>query len=440
MPTKKLTDLFVERARAPASGRVEYFDASFPGLALRVTDKGAKSWSVFYRFSGRLRRLTLGSWPAIKPAKAREEAQAALDRVRDGIDPAEDKRARRELRTPETDTFGAVAADFLERHARRNNRESTFLEAKRDLERDALRKWRTRPIGSITRRDVIDLIDGILERGAPVQANRTLIRLGTLFNWAIEKERLTVSPVARMKRPTEEKARDRVLSDEELHWFWQACGEVGWPFGHLSKLLLLTAQRRDEVATMTWPEFDLDKRVWTIPREKTKNDLVHDVQLSDTAVAVLQSIKRPRSRRLALGFVFTTTGETSVSGFSRAKRRFDAAMLQAKRQELGKRKDDAIPNWTLHDLRRTAATGMAKLNFPPHVVDKVLNHTSGTIRGVAAIYNRFAYLDERRAALEAWGRYVENLTAPAPAKVVRFSQPAAGGERNAERRQANDRA
>jgi hypothetical protein len=170
MPTKKLTDLFVERAKPPASGRVEYFDASFPGLALRVTDKGAKSWSVFYRFGGRLRRLTLGSWPAIKPAKAREEAQTALDRVREGVDPAEDKRARRELRTPETDTFGAVADDFLERHVRRNNRESTFLEAKRDLERDALRKWRTRPIASITRRDVIDLIDGIIERGAPVQA------------------------------------------------------------------------------------------------------------------------------------------------------------------------------------------------------------------------------------------------------------------------------
>jgi integrase len=420
MPTKKLTDLFVERAKPPASGRVEYFDASFPGLALRVTEKGGKSWSVFYRFGGRLRRHTLGSWPTIKPAQAREEAQAALDRVRKGIDPAEEKRARRELRSPETDTFGAIAADFLERHARRNNRESTFLEAKRDLECDALRKWRTRPIASITRRDVIDLIDGIIERGAPVQANRTLTRLGTLFNWAIEKERLTVSPVARMKRPTEEKARDRVLGDDELRWFWQACGEIGWPFGRLFKLLLLTAQRRDEVATMTWPEFDLAKRVWTIPREKAKNDLAHDVQLSDAAVAVLQSIKRPRSRRLATGFVFTTTGETRVSGFSRAKRRLDAAMLKAKGEELGKRKDDAIPNWTLHDLRRTAATGMAKLNFPPHVVDKVLNHTSGTIRGVAAIYNRFAYLDERRAALEAWGRYVENLTAPAPANVVKL--------------------
>jgi integrase len=420
MPTKKLTDLFVERAKPPARGRAEYFDASFPGLALRITEKGGKSWSVFYRFGGRLRRHTLGAYPMIKPAKAREEAQAALDRVRQGIDPAEEKRARRDKRTPETDTFGAVATDYLERHVQQNNRESTYLEAKRDLEHDALHKWRTRPLASIARRDVIDLVDQIIARGAPVQANRTLARLRALFNWAIEKERLAVSPVARMKLPTEEKARDRVLSDDELRWFCVACGEIGWPFGQLFKLLLLTAQRRDEVATMTWPEFDLAKRIWTIPREKTKNDLAHDVQLSDAAVAVLQSIKRPRSRRLAAGFVFTTTGETRVSGFSRAKRRLDAAMLKAKREELGRRKDDAIPNWTLHDLRRTATTGMAKLNFPPHVVDKVLNHVTGTIRGVAAVYNRFAYLDERRAALEAWGRYVENLTASAPANVVKL--------------------
>jgi integrase len=345
MPTKKLTDLFVERAKPPARGRVEYFDASFPGLALRVTDKGAKSWSVFYRFHGRLRRLTLGPYPTIKPAKAREEAQTALDRMREGIDPADEKRARRDQRTLETDTFGALATDYLDRHVRQNNRESTFLEAKRDLEHDALKKWRTRPLASIARRDVIDLVDSITARGAPVQANRTLARLRALFNWGIEKERLTISPVARMKLPTEEKARDRVLSDDELRWFWQACGEIGWPFGQLFKLLLLTAQRRDEVATITWPEFDLDKRLWTIPREKAKNDLAHDVQLSDAAVAVLQSIKRPRSRRLAAGFVFTTTGETRVSGFSRAKRRLDAAMLKAKRAELGKRKDRSSNLW-----------------------------------------------------------------------------------------------
>jgi integrase len=414
MPTQKLTDLFVERVKPPASGRVEYFDASFPGLALRVTANGGKSWCAFYRFQGRLRRFTIGAYPTIKPARARREAQAALERVRDGVDPAEEKRARREMRTPDTDTFGAVAEDYLERHMRANNRESTFKETKRDLEHDALRKWRSRPIANITRRDVIDLVEGIAARGAGVQANRTLSRLGALFNWAVDKDRLTASPAERVRPVTQEQARDRVLSDAELRWFWQACGEIGWPFGPLAKLLLLTAQRRDEVAGMAWAEIDLEKGVWTIPRHKAKNDREHEVQLSAAAINVLRLL--PRFGAL----VFTTTLKTPVSGFSRSKRALDAAMLSAKRADLDTRKDDAILRWTLHDLRRTATTGMARLKIPPHVVDRILNHTGGTIRGVAAVYNRFEYLEERRAALEAWGRYVDGLITPAPANVIAF--------------------
>jgi integrase len=415
MPIRKLTDLFVERAKPPALGRIEYFDAAFPGLALRITENGGKSWCAFYRFKGRLRRFTLGRYPAIKPMQARREAAAALERVREGVDPAEEKRARHEMRTPETDTFGAVAHDYLERHHRKNSRESTFLEAKRDIERNLLTKWRSRPIASISRRDVLDLIDGIIARGAEVQANRTLGRLRALFNWAIEKDRVAASPIARMKLPTREQARDRVLSDDELRWFWQASDEIGWPFGPLAKLLLLTAQRRDEVAGMEWREIDLVKRVWTIPRHKAKNDRVHEVQLSDAALDVLRSLPR-----VGDGLVFTTTGETPVSGFSKAKRRLDELMLEAKQAEVGTRKGDAIAGWTLHDLRRTAATGMAQMNFPPHVVDKVLNHVSGTIRGVAAVYNRFAYLDERRAALEAWGNYLAGQIQMTSSNVIKF--------------------
>jgi integrase len=415
MPTRKLTDLFVERAKPPPHGRIEYFDAAFPGLALRITDNGGKSWCAFYRFKGRLRRFTIGRYPAIKPAQARREAAAALERMREGVDPAEEKRARREMRTPETDTFGAVANDYLELHHRKNSRESTFREAKRDIERNVLPKWRSRPIASISRRDVIELIDGTIARGAEVQANRTLARLRALFNWAIEKDRVAASPVARMKLPTQERPRDRVLSDDELRWLWQACDEIGWPFGPLVKLLLLTAQRRDEVAGMTWLEINFGKRVWTIPRHKAKNDCVHEVQLSEAAIEVLRSMPR-----IGDSLVFTTTGETAVSGFSKAKLRLDAGMLEAKRAELGARKGDGIPGWTLHDLRRTATTGMAKLKVPPHVADKVLNHVSGTIRGVAAVYSRFAYFDERREALEAWGNNITGLLEPMRSNVINF--------------------
>lgn len=413
MPTRKLTDLFVERVKPPAEGRIEFFDAAFPGLALQVTETGSKSWCAFYRFNGRLRRFTIGSYPALKPAQARSEAAAALERVREGVDPAEEKRSGRERRTPGTDTFGAVALDYLERHHKKNSRLSTFLEAKRDIEHNLLPKWRYLPVASITRRDVLDLIDGILARGAEIQANRTLARLRALFNWAIEQDRVEVSPAARMKPPTSEQARDRVLSDDEVRWFWYACDHVGWPFGPLARLLLLTAQRRDEVATMTWAEIDLVKRVWTIPRHKAKNDRIHEVQLSEAAIDVLRSLPR-----IGNGLVFTTTGETAVSGFSKSKRRLDLAMLIAKRAKLGSCSANAIPGWTLHDLRRTAATGMARLKLPPHVIDRTLNHVSGTIRGVAAVYNRFEYVEERRAALEAWGRYVEKIVRPAAANVV----------------------
>jgi integrase len=379
VPTKKLTDLFVERAPAPVGGRAEYFDASFPGLALRVTEKGRKSWSLFYRFNGRLRRFTIGRYPAIKPAQARREAINALERVRQGIDPAEEKRARRDKPSPEDETFEALVQDYLERHVRKNSATVTYQEAKRDLEYNVLPKWRNRPIASISRRDAIDLIDGLVERGVEIQANRTLARLRALFNWAIEKDRISASPVSHMKPPTKERGRDRALTDDEIRWFWQACDEIGWPFGAVFKLLLLTAQRRDEVGGMKWTEIDVDKRTWTLPRHRVKSDRGHEVHLSDAAIEVLRSLPRIVSAGNERDLVFTVTGTTAVSGFGNAKRRFDLIMAEARRHSLGLSEHTKIPDWRLHDLRRTAATGMARLNIAPHVVDKVLNHSGGTI-------------------------------------------------------------
>jgi integrase len=420
VPTKKLTDLFVERVLVPVGGRVEYFDAGFPGLALRVTENGRKSWSLFYRFNGRLRRFTIGRYPAIKPTQARREAITALERVRQGIDPAEEKRARRDKPLPEAETFESLAQDYLERHVKKNSATVTYQEARRDLEYNVLPKWRNRPIASISRRDAIDLIDGLVERGVEIQANRTLARLRALFNWAIEKDRISASPVGHMKPPTKERARDRALSDDEIRWFWQACGEIGWPFGAVFKLLLLTAQRRDEVAGMRWTEINVEKRTWTLPRHRVKSDRGHEVPLSDAAIEVLRSLPRITSGGNERDLVFTVTGTTAVSGFGNAKRRFDLIMAEARRHSLELPERTEIPDWRLHDLRRTAATGMARLNIAPHVVDKVLNHSGGTIRGVAAIYNRFEYLEERRAALEAWGRYVESLVTPVPANIVQL--------------------
>jgi integrase len=308
--------------------------------------------------------------------------------VRQGIDPAEEKRTRRDTPSPEAESFEALVQDYLERHVRKNCAPATYQEAKRDLERNVLPKWRGRPIASISRRDAINLIDSLVERGVEIQANRTLARLRALFNWAIEKDRISASPVEHMKPPTKERARDRALTDDEIRWFWLACDEIGWPFGPVFKLLLLTGQRRDEVGGMKWTEIDLDKQTWTLPRNRAKSDRGHEVHLSGAAIEVLRSLPRFSRGGNDRDLMFTVTGTTAVSGFGNAKRRLDAAMLAAKRDEIGP-KADAMPHWTLHDLRRTAATGMARLNIAPHVVDKVLNHVSGTIRGVALVYNRF---------------------------------------------------
>jgi integrase len=413
MPRKKLTDLFAERAPKPASGRIEYFDTTFPALALRVTDSGHKSWSLFYRHGGRLRRWTIGPYPAFDPAAARKAASSALHRLAEGIDPGEEKRLRRNAPKPLADDFASVAREYLDRQVKRNTAASTFKETARIFEQDVIPDWGKRPIGSILRRDVSALIDKKAASGAEVQANRILARVRTLFGWAVEKDRIPTNPCDGLRPPTKEKARDRVLTGVEVRIFWSAADKLDWPFGPLFKLLLLTAQRRDEVATMEWSEINLDTGLWSIPRQKAKNDHGHDVQLSAEALAILKALPR-----IAGPYVFSTNGKTPVSGFSRAKERLDAFMLASLKAEAADPVDVTLEPFILHDLRRSATTGMAGLRVPPHVVDRILNHTSGTIRGVARVYNRFEYVDERKSALEAWGRAVDAIVTGADASNV----------------------
>jgi integrase len=424
MPTIKLTQAAVERIKPPASGRVEYFDSTLPGFALRVADSGHKSWVAFYRVGGKLRRYTIGSlatYPKVEDARAR--AGEAFQKADRGIDLAEENKAAKIAAAaeaaPQLDTFRAVADLYLARHAKKNTKASSYKETKRILDRDVTPVWGDRQIASITRRDVNELLDAIIDRGAAVQANRTLARLRTLFNWAVDREIITATPIARMKLPTREKTRERVLSDDEIRAFWRGCDGLGQPFGPLFKLLLLTAQRRDEVGTVEWSEIDFERKLWTIPREKAKNDQAHEVALSEPALAILEELKKTS---ISTGYVFTTNIDRPVSGFSKAKARLDAAMERTARKAggiaEGEEAPPLVPEWILHDLRRTAATGMANLNIPPHVVDKILNHVSGTIRGVAAVYNRASYKDERRAALDAWGRFVMHLLEPVGSNVV----------------------
>jgi integrase len=200
-----------------------------------------------------------------------------------------------------------------------------------------------------------------------------------------------------------------VLTDDELRTIWHACDKIGWPFGPMVKLLMLTAQRRDEVAEMRWSEIDIDAKTWTLARERVKNDQAHVVPLSDAAIEVLGSLPRVKGKG---DFVFTTTGDSPIAGFSRAKDRLDDAVSETL--------PSALERWTFHDLRRTAATGMARLGIDLPVIERVLNHISGSFGGIVGVYQRHNFADKQRGALQAWGRFVDNLVTPAHANVVPF--------------------
>jgi integrase len=238
----------------------------------------------------------------------------------------------------------------------------------------------------------VNVLDTIFERGAPIAANNALAAIRKFFNWCFERGVIVSNPCNGIKKPAKSETRDRVLSDEELRSIWEASDTIGYPFGTMVQLLMLTAQRRNEVATMRWQDIDLSSGVWTIPAELTKNGKPHLVPFSALALARLASLPR-----LHESFVFPARGNvtTTFSGFSK---------LKAKADQLSR-----VQGWTLHDLRRSAATHMGRLGVAPHVVERILNHESGSFRGVAGVYNRFQYLPEMREGLERWACHLERL-------------------------------
>ena len=314
------------------------------------------------------------------------------------------------------DTLDHILDRYLAEYGAKRWVAGTRTEVTRSFKVDVRPTLGARPIEDITRRDVRELLDVIVARDKAPHAHHVLAYLRPAFKWAVGKEIITVDPTAGIPDPDprkrEDRSRDRYLDDGEIALFWPACEKLGWPFGPLFQLLLLTAQRRDELAEAYRSEFDLDKALWTLPRERAKNKKEHVVHLSPLAVAIIKNLPMIGTK----GLLFTTTGESPISGFGRARDRAKATMTE-------RRQGDAAPiaHFTRHDLRRTAATGMAGLGIAHHVVDKILNHTSGKISGVAAIYNRFEYLDERKAALETWSRRVETLAGLASPNVVQLA-------------------
>jgi integrase len=280
--------------------------------------------------------------------------------------------------------------------------DSWAAERERLLRVEVLPKIGSKRIGDVTKADILGLLEGMVDRGSAVNANRLLAVLRRMFNWCISRGLVDKSPCDKLTPPAPETSRDRVLSDDEIRLVWKAFGRVGYPFGPMAQLLLLTGARLNEIASGRWNEIDLEAKTWTVSRERSKNGVAHELPLSDAAIGILKSLPRIGDRKDAL--VFSTTGRTPVSGFSNAKEAIDRTMVEARGADA-----EAIPHWVFHDLRRSAASGMAGIGIAPHVVEAALGHRSGTIKGVAAVYNRYSYATEQRQALDAWSRRLDSI-------------------------------
>jgi integrase len=441
MPTVKLTDAAVQRLKAPRGGRVDYFDASLPGFALRVagptdrTPEGRRTWTLFCRYGGTQKRMSFDpAYPALDLAHAREKAHKALAELAEGKDPTAAKTEAKAAAARAPDTIANVVELFIKRGLELKHRAPRYIEeTRRNFRNHVLPRWGERDIKSITRRDVIELLDAVMDHGSvvkrgdgkrhtapggPISANRTLAAIRALFNFALRRGIIDSTPVALVERPGEETSRDRTLNADETRAVWQAADGVGYPFGAFFRLALLTAQRRDEVAGMRWADLDLDAGTWTLAAEATKAGRAHVVPLTATAVEILRGLPRKAittERGMKPSpYVFTTSGVAPVSGFSKAKPRLDQAITRA-------RDGAALAPWTIHDMRRTVATEMGRLGVSRFIIGKVLNHAD---RSVTGIYDRHAYLQEKRAALELWVQYLGNLTAPPGANVVALRQAA----------------
>ncbi|QQS53324.1 MAG: tyrosine-type recombinase/integrase [Candidatus Competibacteraceae bacterium] len=385
----KFTDRYVLSLK-PKATRYDVWDGS--GLGVRVSVKGRKSWVMIYRFQGKPRYATLGTYPEMSVAQAHEAHRKALAELAQGTDPgAKVVQERQEDR--HAPTVAVLAAEYLEKWVKKRNRAAPEIE--RILNKEVLPKWGHRKAREITRREVIALLDSITERG-PIMANQTLAVIRKMFNFGVDRAILESSPCVRVKAPGPLKQRERVLSDEELKTLWDGLDRAAMaPGTRLAlKLQLATAQRKGEVALLRWEQVDWNTATWTIPGETAKNGKAHCVPLSPLALDLLRQAKE-----LAADSVWAFPSPRNNGAMPMGATAADHAMRKAlPAMEL----TDATPR----DLRRTAASHMTGLGIPRLVVAKILNHTD---RSVTAIYDRHSYGPEKRDALEKWARKLRTL-------------------------------
>jgi integrase len=408
----KLTDRGVKALKPARDGKpYDVRDSVVPGLRVRVMGTGALSFVVLARFPGASHptRRALGLYDRLTLEQARAKAREWFSLIGKGIDPAVEERRQRqaELRQQQT-TFAAVAEEYITKKVTKTTK---AVETEQDIRRELISRWGKKPITDVTRHDVIAMAEEIGER-AKYQSHNVFGHVRGLFNWAITRGTygLESSPCDRL-RPADligkREARSRVLSDLELRALWQATATLAYPCGPMVRLLLITGQRRNEVARAHWGEFDLDAKLWSIPAERMKADAPHLVPLSDLAIETLKTLPRFGRGDFVFSYNF---GQAPLNSFAKLKERLDRLMAD----QLGE-----APPWVLHDIRRSVRTRLSALRIPSDVAELVIAHARP---GLRKVYDLHAFEDEKRNALDLWAARLRSIVEPPPDNVVRLDQ------------------
>jgi len=425
MMAEVLTKLSIEAliARARRERRqLELCDEREPGLRIRAGTRRV-TWVVIARLqNGKRSRVRVGTWPAMGIAAARSAAHGTREKVLQGADPNLDKRV--EAKAAEEEARRQVSVkdvlDTYDTSVLANHRSGGNTRRSLDGKRGLLTTLASRPIVSLTRMEIGDLIKEDAKR-APIGANRKLALASAFFNWCVDEGTLEANPITGMRKPSPENERHRFHTLEELREIWGATGKLGYPFEQLFRLLIVLPMRREEIAGMPIADLALgadtpaDGGVWTLPAARTKMANALRVPLSPLARALIKETLAHDERPKDSKFLFSTTGETSVSGFTKAKRRLDAEIDRARAAAAADRNEpylatDAMPHWTLHDLRTTFNTHACEiLGIPPHVADRILNHVATATRSkIMRVYNKSELFEPRRQALNQWAELIDN--------------------------------
>lgn len=378
------TDAKIRSLKPVAGKQYEVWDEKISSFGCRVSPKGSRAFVLLYRFKGKSRRYTIGHYPSLTLSEARKKALQASSDVAKGVDPAATKKEAKSSISP----FAEIVKDYIEKYAKPRNK--SWKETERILNKDFASRWSKRDIRDISKNDLLSILDRISAE-YPSAANHAYRAINKFFNWAVERSIIEVSPSQGLSLPCKVEKRLRVLSDTELKSVWNAAIDMSYPYGKIIQLLILTGQRRGEISSMRWSDIDFVNQSWIIPAELNKSGREHQLPLAPKAFDIITSIPKTDAN-----WLFPARGsDKSVSGFSKWK------------NKLNKLSD--VTDWVVHDLRRTTATGLASKGVEPHIIEKILNHSTGTLGGIAGTYNKYKYQDEMLDALNLWEKHISMM-------------------------------